>query len=397
MLYSRHVRSRRQNGPGSETPQELKLKLKVLVVGQTPPPLNGQTVMIREFVDGVYAGLQIDLVRMNFSRAIDEVGRFRARKVFALIWLLIQIVLRRTATGATVLYYPPAGPTLVPVLRDLFLLILTRWMFRYTVFHFHAAGLPEIYPRLPAILRPLYHLAYSRPDLAIFTTVSTSGAGASVRAKSIAVVPLGVADSAGESDFSRPEDPLVPRILFMGLCSESKGLLNLIEACALIRNQGFAFSVVCAGAFVSDAFRVQVDTLLAARALIDHFRFPGVLQDEEKWRAFREADIFCLPSHHYAESFGVVLIEAMSFGLPLVTTRWRGIPEVVEAARGSYVVEPKRPDFVAEALASLLRSPEMRVTMGQRNREWFCEHYTLDKYRARMEEALLTLDGGRGR
>ncbi|MBW4028846.1 MAG: glycosyltransferase family 4 protein [Acidobacteria bacterium] len=367
------------------------MKLKVLVVGQTPPPLNGQTVMIQEFVEGEYKGLQLDLVRMNFSSAIHEVGTFRARKLVVLVSLLIQIAVRRVSTGASVLYYPPAGPTLVPVLRDLFLLILTRWMFRYTVFHFHAAGLPEIYPRLPAILRPLYHLAYSRPDLAIFTTASTSATGASVRAKSIAVVPLGVADAAEGACFSRAVDPSVPRILFMGICSESKGLLNLIEAAALLRNQGFRFAIICAGAFVSDTFREEVGTLLTARALTDHFHFAGVLQGEEKSNAFRQADIFCLPSHHYAESFGVVLIEAMSFGLPLVTTRWRGIPEVVEAAMGSCLVETKRPDLVAEALASLLGDPQLRAVMGKRNREWFCGHYTLDKYRARMEEALLTL------
>ncbi len=367
------------------------MKLKVLVVGQTPPPLNGQTVMIREFVQGKYAGLQIDLVRMNFSSAISEVGTFRTRKLLVLVSLLIQIAVRRVSTGASVLYYPPAGPTLVPVLRDLFLLILTRWMFRYTVFHFHAAGLPEIYPRLPAILRPLYRIAYSRPDLAIFTTASTSATGASVGAKSIAVVPLGVADAADGVSDSRAADPPFPRILFMGICSESKGLLNLIEAAALLRNQGCRFEVVCAGAFVSDTFRTEVEALLIARGLTDHFDFPGVLQGEEKSSAFKQANIFCLPSHHYAESFGVVLIEAMSFGLPLVTTRWRGIPEVVEAAMGSYVVEPKRPDLVAEALAALLRDPQLRAIMGRRNREWFCEHYTLDKYRASMEQALLSL------
>jgi glycosyltransferase involved in cell wall biosynthesis len=105
-------------------------------------------------------------------------------------------------------------------------------------------------------------------------------------------------------------------------------------------------------------------------------------------KAFRSADVFCLPSHYHAESFGLVLIEAMSFGLPIVTTRWRGIPEVVGESGGAFIVEPKRPDLLADRLEKLLRDAGLRAYMGRRNRLWFCEHYTIEKYRAGMEKAL---------
>ncbi len=370
--------------------KQFPVKVDVLVVGQTPPPVNGQTVMIEEFVNGQYQGLRLHLVRMNFSREIGEVGRFQPRKLLVLLGTLVAIAAGRVRSRSKVLYYPPAGPTMVPVLRDLFLLILTRWMFRYTAFHFHAAGLPEIYGRLPWVLKPLYHAAYSRPDLAIFTTESTSSAGAALRAERVAIVPLGIPDSAAQQPPARAGDR-TPCILFMGILCESKGLLVLIEACSLLSREGIAFRVLCAGAFESPAFQASAEALLAERGLTGKFEFPGVLRGAHKLQAFQNAAIFCLPSHHYAESFGVVLIEAMSFSLPIVTTRWRGIPEVVEGGGGAFVVDPRRPDLLAQSLASLLHSPELRREMGRRNRAWFCNRYTLEQYRAGMEAALLTL------
>jgi len=81
----------------------------------------------------------------------------------------------------------------------------------------------------------------------------------------------------------------------------------------------------------------------------------------------------------------------MSFGLPIVTTRWRGIPEVVGASGGALIVEPRVPSFVAEGLSVLIRDAALRGSMGVRNRSWYCDHYTLPKFRESMELALVRI------
>ena len=59
-----------------------------------------------------------------------------------------------------------------------------------------------------------------------------------------------------------------------------------------------------------------------------HVRFHGVLDGDAKWRMFAETDALCLPTHYESETFPTVLLEAMSMSLPVVATRWRGIPEM---------------------------------------------------------------------
>ncbi len=85
---------------------------------------------------------------------------------------------------------------------------------------------------------------------------------------------------------------------------------------------------------------------------------------DAKVELFRSVDIFCFPSHYASESFGVVLIEAMSFSLPIVATRWRGIPEVT-GEEGTFLVEVRDAAALAARLGELLHSPELRAEMGR--------------------------------
>jgi glycosyltransferase involved in cell wall biosynthesis len=346
--------------------------------------------MIQELLDGQYAGIALHHVRLKFSRSIDEIGSFQVRKLFVLLKTLIDILIGRWRSHAQILYYPPAGPTFNPVLRDIFLLICTRWLFRYTVFHFHALGLPGIYPRLPWWLKPLFKLAYYDADLAIVMSASTASAGYDLAAKEVTIIPNGIPDSTRLTPCAlRQVRGGVARILFMGMLCEEKGLLTLIEACSQLQKAGLSFHLVCAGAFTSESFKKEVEQLIKTYSLTEVIQFPGVLRGAEKWQAFQEAAVFCLPSHHYSENSPVVLIEAMSFGLPIVTTRWGGIPDVVGASGGAFIVEPGLPSLVAEKLGVLIRDVGLRASMGSKNRVWFCDHHTLAKFRESMEMALL--------
>ncbi|MFC5864171.1 glycosyltransferase family 4 protein [Acidicapsa dinghuensis] len=366
----------------------------VLIVGQTPPPINGQTTMIEELLKGRYHGIRLHHVRTKFSRNIEEVGSFQFRKILILLSTFVDIVRARLRSRAKILYFPPAGPNLIAVIRDILLLAGTRWMFQFTVLHFHAAGLTEIYPRLPRLLRPLYNIAYRNADLAIFTAHSSSVAGSVLGARSISIVPNGIPDCAEKHTLNnRHIEPYVPCILFMGILCEGKGLLTLIDACSLLKENGISFRVVCAGTYGFGTTCEEIDALIASRGLKQHFSFPGVVFNDKKAEVFKEADVFCFPSHYFAESSPVVLIEAMSFRLPIVTTNWRGIPDIVGGSGGAFVVEPKRPDLVAECLAKLLTDQELRNVMGRKNRIWFSENGTIEKHRERIESALLSIQG----
>jgi glycosyltransferase involved in cell wall biosynthesis len=362
----------------------------VVVVGQTPPPFGGQAVMIQALLDGDYSSFELVHVRMDFSHHVDEIGAFRVRKLGHLALTIARIAAARMRHRATTLYYPPAGPNLVPICRDIAILLATRWMFRAVIFHFHASGVSEAYPRLPAALRPLYRLAYRNPDAAVRLSELTPDDPGALGAAKVHVVPNGVPDNDGAS--APPARPnAVPTILYVGVLTESKGLLVLLEACAILKKHGVVFNLDVVGGPQPAAFAGVLTETIEAHGLEQQVRLCGVLDGEEKWRGYREAAVFAFPTFFDSEAFPVVLLEAMQFGLPVVATEWRGIPSIVDDGRTGFLVPPHDAGALAERIEALLERPDLAAEFGRRARERYLSHFTMEAFQRNMEAVIASI------
>jgi glycosyltransferase involved in cell wall biosynthesis len=109
---------------------------------------------------------------------------------------------------------------------------------------------------------------------------------------------------------------------------------------------------------------------LAAELSLDAaVQFRGSLPDDEQVaRCYRQADIFCLPS--VQEGFGIVFLEAMASGLPIVAARAAAVPEVVPQGRAGLLVPPSDVTALAEALIELLKNPDQRAAYGAFGQEY---------------------------
>ncbi|MES2025537.1 MAG: glycosyltransferase [Pseudomonadota bacterium] len=176
----------------------------------------------------------------------------------------------------------------------------------------------------------------------------------------VAVIPNGV-------DFvfspSRDENKSVKTILFLSRVHPKKGLLDLVEAWAKVRQPGWR--IVIAGGDEDD-YRAKVEALIRARELQSDFEFIGFVEGASKQVCFDKADIFILPT--YSENFGLVVAEALSNEIPVVTTTGAPWHDLVEYRCGWWV-QPGV-DGVAAALAEAmdLDPAELRA-MGQRGRK----------------------------
>jgi glycosyltransferase involved in cell wall biosynthesis len=388
---------RRIAPPAALSPLHDGAATKVLVVGQTPPPLHGQAFMIKRLVTSELANVQLIHVRMNFSSHVNEVGRFRLSKVMHLFGLILRILYHRFADGVRVLYYPPGGTHRVPMYRDIVILNSTRWLFDKTVFHFHAGGVCEMYDRLPSWQRWMFRRAYFGADAAIRLSELNPQDGRRLAAKREYVIPNGIDDPCPELFVSRSKSAATAddrlRMLFVGILSEPKGVMVLIEACANLAARGVQFELEVMGQWENDEFAVRAHQRIEELKLNKHIKFLGALLGEEKIDAFRRANVFCFPSHYACEAMPVVLLEAMACGLPIVATRWRGIPSVVDDGKTGVLVQPHDPDAVADQLARLAHDSALRERMARAGRAKFEREYTLARHIERMRRALLETAG----
>lgn len=361
---------------------------KILIVGITPPPYYGQAMMTDRLVKARLTGIKLYHVRMAFSRSVSSVGKFQLRKLIHMLEVVGKAFYYRYRYNINALYYMPGGFNFTPVARDIFILFFLRLVFKKIILHFRAAGVSEIVERQPSVLKRLAVYAYRSPDLAIHLSGLNPDDGGYFKAKNTVVIPNGLEDAAQQYYPIQRSPKEYATILYVGVVQETKGVMVLLEAARMLREQQVAIRVNLVGGFSSLDFRETVMSYCRENGLDDIVSFPGVKTDRDKWQYFRDADIFCFPSYYECESFGNVVVEAMMFGLPVVASRWRGIPSIVVDRETGYLVEIKNVQQTAECLLRLIQDEPQRHKMGQAGRLRYEQRYRIETFLHRIEEQL---------
>jgi glycosyltransferase involved in cell wall biosynthesis len=175
-----------------------------------------------------------------------------------------------------------------------------------------------------------------------------------------------------------------PNIVTVAGMFDRKGIADLIEATALIRERVPAVTTYLVG---DGPDRAAFEQLANERGIADSVVFLGFRADAEA--VMRQADVFALASH--ADSNPLVIPEARAAGLPIVATRVDGIPESLDGGAAGLLVPPHAPDALANAIAGLLLDPAQRARLraaASRNLERLTVHRmaceTMSVYRRAM-------------
>ena len=156
-------------------------------------------------------------------------------------------------------------------------------------------------------------------------------------------------------------------ILFVGRLEKRKGLGDLLRAYRAIKPRIPRSRLIIVG---DGPLRGRVESYVTRHRLQDVV-LAGFVPESVKPRYYNSADIFCAPATG-AESFGIVLLEALASGLPVVATEVPGYMSVLEPGRDSVTVEPQNWRELAASLVILARDPELRTRMSD---------YALEKVR----------------
>ena len=417
--------------------------VKLLIFAHKPPPHHGQSYMVELLLkafggdartpptdDGAPpAGGDIECYHVDsrFSEGMADIGRVRVAKVFLLLKYCLQAIGCRLRHGVRDFLYVPSPPVRPAIYRDWLVMALCRPFFRRRIYYWQAAGLGEW---LDSSARPwerwLTLALLGRPDLSVVLGEYCLGDAAALQSKRTVVVPNGIPDpcpdfvervlplrvegAAMRSGFKLnaqgvPSTESIQRsrrfqILFLSLCTREKGLFDTIEAVALLNHRlaetqsPTRVQLTVAGKFWRKEEEMDFMQRLARPDLngatsnpeLQAVRYAGFVGGADKARLLRDSDCLCFPTFYQAESFGIVLIEAMAFGLPVVTTRWRTIPELLPDGYPG-LVEPRSPTQIADALEKLLSEgydPRLRAR--------FMERFTAEKTFEKLRAALLDLD-----
>lgn len=345
-------------------------KKRVVIAGQIPPPQGGQNIMIAQILDELRKDDAFETVHWPFffSRNLESLRRFRFGKIVELLRCLWRLLRIRRQGDVDLLIYPAGGPHLVPIIRDIFLLPFARLVSRKLVIQFHAAGIAAK-SHLPArILRFLMRSADSAIVMANYNRVDPESAGL----RKIDILPYRIADK-----FSPPlMQQSTSRLLYIGHLTPDKGTPQLLEAFGNISRDFPELRLELVGEPLIPYDLAELRKDLGRFGVENAVDISGVLIGEAKLRALGRADLFVFPTVAPYESFGVVLLEAMMFGLPIVASDWRGNRDVL-GDFGGVLFSPNEPlaKSIEEALRRALLQLEQWSTWGRKNRARFQSHF----------------------
>ena len=204
---------------------------------------------------------------------------------------------------------------------------------------------------------------------------------------SIRLVPLGIDVSAAPEEESRNEEGGAIQLLYVGRMEHRKGTIDLLRALPLVYKKMSDFRLTLVGSDRPHApgnrtFAEYADAELPP-AIRRRVTFEGVVDDDRLDRYYRECDFLVAPSLY--ESFGLIYLEAMRYGKPVIGCRVGGIPEVVCDKKTGLLVPPSCPEDLADAMLMLMQDSSLRCEMGKNAYAWVRDHFSMEAVVAKSE------------
>lgn len=178
------------------------------------------------------------------------------------------------------------------------------------------------------------------------------------------------------------------RMVFLSNLLESKGILDLLEALALLKQRGCRVVCDVVGAETAEISWTRLQEEIGKRHLEDMVNYLGALYGEAKARELEKAQLFVFPTYYPNECFPLVLLEAMAHGLPCISTNEGAIPDIIDDGKTGLIAEKHNPQDLADKIVLLLNDVTLRKQMGEWGRKKYQQEYTLQRFEQRFVECM---------
>lgn len=333
-----------------------------------------------------------------------KIGVFSLGGILATLIMLCSFTINLQKVAVV---YLTIGTSKAGFLRDMIMVWLGWFSRRRIVLHLKGGGFLSFYEENPQWLRFLIRQTFSKADTIIVL-------GSLLRdqfnfipdiASKLVVVPNGLPDELqGVQPKCRVVAPSGPfRLLYLSNMIPSKGYLEVLEACyVLCIERGIPIQCDFCGAFlatVNDNHEISsVEAEAAFHRLVDEkglaeaVHYHGTVRGKQKQEILQTANVFILPTAYPWEGQPISIIEALAYGLPVIATRYRGIPEQVIDGRNGFLLEDKLPQAIADAVEMLWRNPKLYEQFSQQSLQHYQQNFTREAHLNRLIPVILGQD-----
>jgi glycosyltransferase involved in cell wall biosynthesis len=258
------------------------------------------------------------------------------------------------------------------------LIVLAHALGVPSVLHLHAAEMHEFYQSLSAPLKRILRMPFQKASMVV--VMGTEQAAwvvhmAGIPPSRVTLIRNGVPAPRAAQPRPRRE---APHLLFLGNLLPRKGVSDLLCALAAPCLRELAWSLTMAGGGDAEALRQKARGL----GILDRVSIPGWLAMSESRALLADSDLLVLPSYH--EVLPLAVLEALSFGVPVITTPVGSLPEILLQGETAVFVAPGDIGGLSRAIRAMLIDPARGRRIGQAGKALYEQEFTLASFANRM-------------
>jgi len=355
---------------------------KILFVLHYPPPIHGAAIVGLQIKESKVVNETFDCKYINLgtSITIEEIGGKNIVKLlryFAILWQVFKNIIFNRPD----LCYFSITAKGTPFYKDASLALLVKLFGIKLIYHFHNKGVSLRQDKYVDNL--LYRLVFKNSYVILLSKYLYPDILKYVLKEQVYYCPNGIPDI--EVRQIKKEGRNVVELLFLSNLMESKGVFVLLEVCKLLKTKKLIFQCTIVGG-VGDINEQQFKSKLQEMGLTNFVNYVGKKFGKEKKEILANADIFVHPTLN--DCFPLVLLEAMQYSLPVVSTFEGGIPDIVEDSVSGFLVQKRDSIALANKLELLIKNKNLRYQLGAAGRKKYRLEFTLEKFENRMTKIL---------
>lgn len=201
------------------------------------------------------------------------------------------------------------------------------------------------------------------------------------------ILPNSVPDIDPQKSFTRGNghDDVVT-IIFLSNLVPTKGPMEFLKMAKLVSEKEPSVRFILAGQHTYRNFSKELMEYVERQKLQNVVEFRGAVFDKEKERLFQSAHLMVFQT--FKETFGLVNIKAMQWGLPVISSDTGAVPDIIKDGINGFIVDPHNISQIADRGLKFIRNPDLRQTMGRAGRRLYEENYAPDAYVRNVKETM---------
>ena len=360
-----------------------KRKKKILFVLHLPPPVHGSSIVGKYIKESTLINNRFNskYINLGTSKSIDEIGKKFSVKFFIYFKIILQVVKQLLIFKPDLVYLAMTAKGL-GFYKDIMIVFFIKLFRKQLVIHFHNKGVSDNQHR--ALDNFLYKRIFKNTKVILLSKYLYYDVEKYVNEKNIYYCPNGIPNVSSEVIEPSVKNDFV-HILFLSNLIISKGAMVLLKALSILKNTGANFKCNFVGGIGDISESLFLDTIKRL-GLEAEVKYLGEKFDSKKSSVFLNSDIFVHPT--FNDCFPLVILEAMQFQLPVISTNIGAIPSIINDLETGFIVEKGNPIKLAKKIEWLINNPTKANEMGILGRKKFENEYTLENFERNFTSVL---------